>query len=132
MNEKEMDVGNAPIMGNFEINLPAPNGASLRITGYVYAGEAMDSLNERMDICRDALLRQQQVLEKPVLEERVKMLKDQEVHVEKAYLDLLEKNKKRTLPSAEAQHLQNYPTQLKQIKVEIAKGEAKLETIGAL
>jgi hypothetical protein len=132
MQKETIDTGSAPITGNFEITLPAPNGASLRITGYVYAGEDNVSLNDRMDVCRDSLLRQQQVLEKPVLEERVKMLKEQEAHIEKAYVDLLEKNKKRTLPSAEAQHLQNYPTQLKQIKAEILKGEAKLETIGAL
>jgi hypothetical protein len=124
-------MNDTPITGNFEIMLPAPNGASLKITGYVYFGESQESLNARIDVCRESLLRQQQVLEKPVLEERVKMLKDQETHVEKAYLDLLEKNKKRTLPSTELQHLQNYPVQLKQIKAEIAKGETKLEQIAA-
>jgi len=129
MNKEVMDIGAAPITGNFEITLPAPNGASLRITGYVYAGEDTVSLHERMDICREALLRQQQVLEKPVLEERVKMLKEQEAHIEKAYLDLLEKNNVRKLPVSESQHLQNYPTQLKQIKAEISKGEEKLKAI---
>jgi hypothetical protein len=123
------DMSTTPITGNFEITLPAPNGASLRITGYVYAGESQESLNQRIDLCRESLLRQQQVLEKPVLEERVKMLEDQEVHIEKAYVDLLEKNKRKTLASAEGQHLQNYPTQLKQIKAEIVKGRAKLELI---
>jgi hypothetical protein len=131
MSKEVMDIGAAPITGNFEITLPAPNGASLRITGYVYAGEAEDSLNDRMDVCREALLRQQQVLEKPVLEEQLKMLKDQEVHVEKAYLDLLEKNNVRKLPASEAQHLQNYPLQLKDLKARIAKGEDKLKAIEA-
>ena len=70
-----------------------------------------------------------QVLEKPVLEEKVKMLKEQEDHVNKAYLDLLEKNNTRKLPASEEQHLKNYPLQLKQIKAEIAKGEDKLEAI---
>ena len=129
--EHAIDAGNTAITGNFDISLPAPNGATLRITGYVYAGEAVDSLHARMDVCRDALLRQQQVLEKPVLEEKVKMLKEQEDHVNKAYLDLLEKNNTRKLPASEEQHLKNYPLQLKQIKAEIAKGEDKLEAIKA-
>lgn len=128
---EQNQVGSAAILGNFEITLPAPNGASMRITSYLYEGESQESLDQRMDTCRESLLRQQQVLEKPILEEKVKMLKDQEKHVEQAYADLLEKNKKRTLPSAEEQHLRNYPAQLKQIRQEIVKGLLKLEQIAA-
>mgnify|MGYP001567040976 CR=1 FL=1 len=129
--EHAIDAGNTAITGNFDISLPAPNGATLRITGYVYAGEDVASLNDRMDVCRGAVLRQQQILEKPILEEKIKMLHDQEMHVEKAYLELLEKNSSRKLPASEEQHLKNYPLQLKQIKAEIAKGEDKLEAIKA-
>ena len=124
-----IDTGSLPITGNFEITLPAPNGASLRITGYAYAGEDIESLNKRMDVCRDALTRQQSFLEKPVLEERVKMLKTQQEHVEKAYIELLEKNKAGRMASAERQHLQNYPIQLKQLREELTKGETKLAAL---
>lgn len=128
---EELGIGGAAIMGNFDFSLPGPNGATLRITGYVYEGEELADLHKRMDVCREALTRQQTVLEKPLLEERLVGLLAQKEHVAKAYLDLLEKNKTRPLPASEAQHLKNYPLQIKQIDDEIAKGSTKLAAIEA-
>ena len=70
-----MDQQNAtPVLGNFSISFPAPNGAQLSISGYVYADESIESLNDRMDTCREALRRQQDILERPVLQEKLEML----------------------------------------------------------
>lgn len=118
------------VLGNFSLTLPGPNGASMQISGYMYAGESLDSLNERMDTCRDALVRQQQSLEIPVLEERIVQLERQKQDVERAYADLLEKQKARTLASAEKPHLANYPHMIKQIDDEIAKGRSKIALVG--
>lgn len=121
-----MDEQATAILGNFQINLPAPNGATMSISGYMYAGESLESLNERMDMCREALVRQQAVLERPVLEEKLAMLERTAEQIEKAYLELLEQKKRKSLPSQQEQNLKNYPVQLKQIRDEIAKAQDKL------
>lgn len=117
------------VLGNFQINMPGPNGASLSISGYLYADESKESLDERMDLCRESLTRQQQALEIPVLEERMTQLERTKTQIMEAYADLLEKQKRKALPSAEASHLKNYPTQLKHIDEEIEKGKAKIAVV---
>lgn len=120
---------NTPVLGNFSITLPAPNGAQLQISGYMYADESKESLDERIDTMREVLVRQQQALEIPVLEERIAQLERTKGDIERAYFDLLEKQKKKTLPSAEVQHLRNYPTQIKHIDEELAKGREKIAKV---
>lgn len=117
------------VLGNFQINMPGPNGASLSISGYLYADESKESLDERMDLCRESLARQQQALEIPVLEERMAQLERTKTQIMEAYADLLEKQKRKALPSAEASHLKNYPTQLKHIEEEIEKGKSKISSV---
>ena len=114
------------VLGNFTLNLPGPNGASLSISGYVYADESAQSLDERMDVCRESLMRQQQALEVPVLEEQIVQMERKLEEMRLAYLDLLEKQKRKTLPSAEASHLKNYPIIIKNITDEIEKGKQKI------
>jgi hypothetical protein len=126
--ENMIDQGATPITGNFEISLPAPDGASLRITGYVYANEAAQSLNERMDICREALRRQQRKLEVPAVEKTVEAMSSQIQHFKNAYADLLEKKAgKLKLTSQELTALENYPKQISHMEKEIEKGRATIE-----
>ena len=118
------------VLGNFQINLPAPNGASVSISGYVYEAESLESLNERMDTCREALLRQQAILEIPVLEKaieaQVKMLEDHR----KAYADLLERSRaKYKLTSQEQAQMTNLPVQIKQIEKYLDEGKAKIASV---
>lgn len=117
------------VLGNFQLNLPGPNGASMSISGYLYADESKESLDERMDLCRESLVRQQQALEIPVLEERLTQLERTKTQIMEAYADLLEKQKRKALPSAEQSHLKNYPTQIKHIDEEIEKGRAKIAIV---
>lgn len=120
---------NTPVLGNFSITLPAPNGASLQISGYVYSDESKESLDERIDTMREVLVRQQEALEIPVLEERMSQLERTKIDIEAAYFNLLEKQKKKSLPSAEEQHLRNYPNQIKHINDELAKGRDKIAKV---
>ncbi|CAB3720192.1 hypothetical protein LMG22037_04697 [Paraburkholderia phenoliruptrix] len=117
---------NTPVLGNFQINLPAPNGASLSVSGYIYGDESLTSLTERMDMLREALESQQRALELPVLEERLVQLERTREQVMSAYADLLEKQKQKQLATTEKPHLRNYPLQIKQIEEEIAKGRSKV------
>lgn len=117
---------NTHVLGNFQINLPAPNGASLSVNGYVYEGESLESLVDRMNMMRGALESQQRALELPVLEERIAQLDRTLEQVMSAYADLLEKQKQKQLATTEKPHLRNYPLQIKQLKEEIEKGRSKI------
>jgi predicted nucleic acid-binding Zn-ribbon protein len=118
------------VLGNFQINLPGPNGASLSISGYVYDNESAESLNDRMDVCREALTRQQAILEIPVLEENIKQLERQLEVTQKAYAELLEKKKQNAKMSSQDQAaFGNYPQQIKFIQNELDKGRLKIANV---
>ena len=118
------------VLGNFQINLPAPNGASVSISGYVYESESLESLNERMDTCREALLRQQAILEVPVLEKEVEALERMLEDHRKAYADLLERSKsKARLTSQDDASMRNLPVQIKQIEKKLTEGQSKIASV---
>jgi TolA-binding protein len=119
------------VLGNFQINLPGPNGAALSISSYVIEGETPEGLSERMDTYREVLARQQRALEVPVLEEQIVQLERKLEEMRLAYVDLLEKQKRKTLPSAEQPHLKNYPIIIKNITDEIERGKAKIASVKA-
>jgi hypothetical protein len=116
------------VIGNFSFTLPAPNGAQLSLSSYVYSGEAKESLNERMDLCRAALERQQRMMEIPVLEAQLEQMEKAKTDISKAYVDLLERRKKapKTVPSQEQANLKNYPLQIKNIDEQLAKAQKKI------
>lgn len=117
-----------PVIGNFSFNLPAPNGATLSVSGYVYGGESKESLDERMDTCRLSLERQQRLMEIPVLEAQLEHLEKAKVDMQNAYVDLLERQKKapKSLPSQEQANLRNYPLQIKGVDAQIEKAHKKI------
>jgi hypothetical protein len=118
------------VSGNFAINLPAPNGATLSISEYITVGESLESLNTRMDIAREALERQQAILEIPELGKKVEMLENMLTQHQKAYVALLEKKKgAKRLASAEESQLANLPVQIKSITTELEKGKAKIAEV---
>lgn len=121
---------NTAVLGNFQISLPAPNGASVSISGYVYESESLDSLNERMDTCREALLRQQAILEVPVLQKEVEALERMLDDHRKAYADLLERSKaKARLTSQDEASMRNLPVQIKQIQSKLDEGKGKIASV---
>lgn len=122
-----------PVLGNFSLTFPAPNGAQLSISGYVYADESQESLDRRIDVCRESLLRQQKILELPVLEEKVKMLENTKNDFAVAYADLLERKKSgKSLTSQDQANLRNYPNQLKQIDAELGKATTAIAAAKAV
>ncbi|MHB9838514.1 hypothetical protein Q8F57_027170 [Paraburkholderia terrae] len=116
------------VLGNFSFTLPAPNGAQLSISGYLYAGESKESLDDRMDVCRESLARQQKLLEVPVLEAHLEQLEKARVDLSRAYADLLDRSNKtpKSLPSQEQANLKNYPLQIKNIEEQLEKAHAKI------
>ncbi|RQR94567.1 hypothetical protein DIE04_19125 [Burkholderia sp. Bp8994] len=122
------------MIGNFTITLPAPNQAQLSASGYLVEGESKDSLDSRMDLVREALQRQQRMLEIPVLEAHIEQWEKARDDVARAYADLLErqnakssgKSGAKTLSSQEQANLKNAPQQLKGIEAELEKARKKV------
>ncbi|RQQ54301.1 hypothetical protein DF121_08140 [Burkholderia stagnalis] len=122
------------MIGNFTITLPAPNQAQLSASGYLVEGESKDSLDSRMDMVREALQRQQRMLEIPVLEAHIEQWEKARDDVEHAYADLLQRNKDKqsgksgakSLSSQEQANLKTYPVQLKGIEAELEKARKKI------
>jgi chromosome segregation ATPase len=131
---QEVTATPATVIGNFQITLPAPNQAQLSASGYLVEGESKDSLDSRMDMVREALQRQQRMLEIPVLEAHIEQYEKAERDISQAYEDLLTRfNAKKTgkagaksLTSQEQANLNTYPAQIKSINQELEKARQKI------
>ncbi|QTD88886.1 hypothetical protein [Burkholderia anthina] len=134
MSQASQEVTAATVIGNFSITLPAPNQAQLSASGYLVEGESKDSLDSRMDMVREALQRQQRMLEIPVLEAHIEQWEKARDDVARAYADLLERHNAKSagkagskaLSSQEQANLKNAPQQLKGIEAELEKARTKI------
>ncbi|KVL03870.1 hypothetical protein [Burkholderia ubonensis] len=134
MSQASQEVTAATVIGNFTITLPAPNQAQLSASGYLVEGESKDSLDRRMDLMREALQRQQRMLEIPVLEAHIEQWEKARDDVARAYADLLERQNakaagkagSKALSSQEQANLRNAPQQLKGIEAELEKARKKI------
>ncbi|WP_157646733.1 hypothetical protein [Burkholderia ubonensis] len=134
MSQASQEVTAATVIGNFTITLPAPNQAQLSASGYLVEGESKDSLDRRMDLVREALQRQQRMLEIPVLEAHIEQWEKARDDVARAYADLLERQNakaagkagSKALSSQEQANLKNAPQQLKGIEAELEKARKKI------
>lgn len=59
--------GNA-VTGNFTLTATLPQGKSFNVSGYLYDGESLESVNQRVDLLHDVLDRQRTRAELPELE----------------------------------------------------------------
>jgi predicted nucleic acid-binding Zn-ribbon protein len=134
MSQASQEVTAATVIGNFSITLPAPNQAQLSASGYLVEGEDKASLDARMDTVREALQRQQRMLEIPVLEAHIEQYEKARDDIERAYADLLERQKAKAagrsgakaLSSQDQANLKNAPQQLKGIEAELEKARKKI------
>ncbi|MGK8202894.1 hypothetical protein ACRS8P_29265 [Burkholderia cenocepacia] len=134
MSQASQEVTAATVIGNFTITLPAPNQAQLTASGYLVEGEDRASLDARMDMVREALQRQQRLLEIPVLEAHIEQWEKARDDVARAYADLLERSNAKAagkagakaLSSQEQANLKNAPQQLKGIDAELEKARKKI------
>lgn len=134
MSQASQEVTAATVIGNFSITLPAPNQAQLSASGYLVEGEDKASLDARMDTVREALQRQQRMLEIPVLEAHIEQWEKARDDVARAYADLLERQNAKSagkagskaLSSQEQANLKNAPQQLKGIEAELEKARKKI------
>lgn len=56
------------VMGNFQLTATLPQGKTITVSGYVFEGEAAESLSQRLDLLHDVIDRQRTRAEIPELE----------------------------------------------------------------
>lgn len=124
-----MDTAKAPITGSFTLTAQMPNARSIQITGYVYEGESLESLNSRMDLLQAAIERQRIRCEIPELEAKLEQTIEG-LAQHKAVLADLEREKqasgKTKLASAKEQQLGNISRNITMLLDQIDKGRAAI------
>lgn len=59
------------IMGNFQLSAQLPDGKSFSVSGYLFSGESVESLNARLDLLAGVTERQRVIAEIPELEKKL-------------------------------------------------------------
>ena len=124
--KKKVAAATSPIIGNYNLTAQLPNGRSIAVAGYLYEGEDIASINERLDLCQEAIERQRTRCEIPELEAKremqIKAMQDLELH----YRGLEEKQRQSHLTSQEKLSLQNWGQNAEKLKKDIEKGDAAI------
>jgi hypothetical protein len=122
--KKPIGTGDKAIIGNFNLQAQLPNSRSISIAGYIYDGEVLQSVNERLDMLQDAIERQKLRCEIPELEvareQRVTALRQMKEHMEG--IEAKERDG-RKLTSQERMTLQNMSVNMKKVNEDIEKGD---------
>ena len=113
-----------PIMGNFNLTAQLPNGRGIQVSGYIFDGESIESLNGRMDLVQEAIERQRARSEIPELETKKEQLVGHLKGLQDALTELDHRRReKHNLTSQEELNFRNMGTNIKRISEEIDKGE---------
>lgn len=130
MNDKKQDQNPAAnaITGNFQLDATLPNGKRFSVSGYIYDGESIESVNSRVDLLHDVLDRQRTRAEIPELEAK----RDQIIlglNQMKDVMAQLEKKKNmegKKLTSQEKLTLENMQATIIKAQLDIEKGEKSI------
>lgn len=112
------------IFGNFNLQAQLPNGRSITISGYVFEGESVESLNDRLDQMQESIERQRARCELPELEAKLEML-DKQMRDYLEHLEGIEQKSKtaQTLSSQEKMTLSQRKVNMDRFKREAEKGQ---------
>lgn len=66
--DKILDTATQAVTGNFTLTATLPQGKSINFSGYMYSGESIESVNQRLDLLSEAMERQRLRAEIPELE----------------------------------------------------------------
>ena len=121
--KKPLDTGSKPIIGNFNLAAELPNKRSISVAGYLYEGEDVRSVNDRLDLCQEAIERQRLRCEIPELE----VAREQRITAMKQMKEVLDelagKQQAGRISSQERMTLKNMQVNLKKGAEDIDKGE---------
>jgi len=115
------------VTGNFTIQATLPQGKQVTFSGYLYEGESIESVNQRVDLLHDAIDRQRTRAEIPelevILENSIKRLDEIKGH----YSVLLDKKAKNgKITTQEKQALDVMDVNVQKHADDITKGREKI------
>ena len=112
------------VMGNFQLTAQLPDGKSFVISGYLFDGESLESLNQRVDLLHDVSDRQRTRAEIPELEKKMDAANARLAEYKGFCAALVEKQqtKKSALTSQEKSQLDNMDINIKKLTDDIAEG----------
>ena len=84
--QQEGTLQGALVTGNFSIQATMPNGKTINVSGYLYEGESVESVNTRVNLFHDIVDHQRTRSEIPELEAR----RDQGINALKDIKNVLE------------------------------------------
>lgn len=119
---------NQQITGQFVLQaaLAGSSGRSMNITGYIYDGESVESLNERLDQLQEVIERQRTRAEIPELEAKREQMIKGVSNARDVLVALEEKQRASSLSTSERQQVGNMRVSIAKMLEEIDKGEAAI------
>jgi hypothetical protein len=127
-----IDPAQQPLMGSFTLQAQLPQGKSFTVQGYLYAGEAIESINDRVDLLHDVVDRQRTRAEIPEIEaELEKVLKQLEGNKVHYALLLAKRDKGQKLTQQEKQQLDVMDVNNDLFEKNIQKGRERLAEMRA-
>lgn len=117
------DVSDKAVMGNYQLTATMANGKTFNVSGYLFSGESVESINGRVDLLHEVMDRQRVRAEIPELEivreNKITHLSQQE----KVLAGLLEqKANGEKLTSSQKQLIENMSVSITALKSDIDKG----------
>lgn len=120
------------VTGSFNLQAQMPHGKVFTVTGYLLAGDSLDTLNQRIDLLHDVVDRQRTRAEIPEIEaavnQRIDALNGNRIH----YALILKKQSEgKKLTTQEKQQLDVMDVNVKAHEDKIAEGRGKLAEMRA-
>ena len=121
--KQESVLSGALVTGNFTINAQLPMGKSITVSGYLYEGESVESVNNRVNLFHDIVDFQRTRAEIPELEAKKDQMVVQLGRMKDVLAELEVKKVNGKLSSQDKQMLINMANSITKVTEEIAKGE---------
>lgn len=121
--KQESVLSGALVTGNFTINAQLPMGKSITVSGYLYEGESVESVNNRVNLFHDIVDFQRTRAEIPELEAKKDQMVVQLGQMKDVLAELEVKKVNNKLSSQDKQMLINMANSITKVTEEIAKGE---------
>lgn len=113
------------VLGNFQLSAQLPDGKSFNVSGYLFSGESVESLNARLDLLHGVVDRQRALAEIPELEKKMDAAVKRLVEYKGFCAMLVEKQQKspKTLSGQEKQQLEAMDVNVKKLTEDIEEGK---------
>lgn len=119
------DTAQQAVLGNFQLSAQLPDGKSFNVSGYLFSGESVESLNARLDLLHGVVDRQRTLAEIPELEKKMDAAVKRLVEY-RGFCDALvhkQQTKKSSLSSQEKQQLDMMDINIKKLTEDIEEGK---------